>query len=72
MELLVPDSPKMIRETLCFAQSVVAHGGDSRAVEHVERLGRLIKECDRHRPLGPDGKHAWRHTLTCGCEDVNL
>ena len=62
------DGPKMVRETLCLAQSAVAHSGDSRAQEHVERLGRLIKECDRHRPLGQDGKHGNRHTATCGCE----
>lgn len=34
-----------------------------------ERIGRLIAEIDRQRPLGPDGKHGGRHTLTCGCED---
>jgi hypothetical protein len=27
----------------------------------------LIDECDRMRPLGPDGKHGDRHTVECGC-----
>lgn len=65
----VPDDPKMLRETLCAAQGVVLHYGEPRFREHSERLQRLIDECDRHRPLGPDGKHGDRHTPTCGCED---
>lgn len=62
------DSPKMLRETLCVAQTHVGLSGDSRAREHVERLGRLIDQLDEHRPLGPDGKHGSRHTPTCGCD----
>lgn len=55
----VPDEPKMLRETLCVAQTRI---GDSlldveRIIEHVDRLQRLIDACDAHRPLGPDGKH---------------
>lgn len=68
----VPDSPKMLRETLCVAQSAVAANASwyvSRGREHIDRLQRLIDECDRHRPLGPDGKHGDLHTPTCGCED---
>lgn len=67
--LTVADSPKMLHETLCTAQVQVAHSGLPRAREHVLRLERLINECERHRPLGPDGKHGDRHTATCGCED---
>lgn len=68
--LVVPDSPKMLRETLCVAQARIAHSGldKDRSVEHVARLGRLIDECDRHRPIGPDGQHSDRHTSTCGCK----
>lgn len=62
MQIIVDADPKMLRETLCLAQSAL-HGA------HVERLQQLIDECDRHRPLGPDGKHGHRHTDTCGCED---
>jgi hypothetical protein len=65
----VLDDPKMIRETLCVAQAaIIGAARDPRAGEHVARLQRLIAECDRHRPLGPDGKHGGRHTPTCGCE----
>ncbi len=69
--LSIPDTPKMIRETLCVAQTAIglAAVGD-RVREHIDRLGRLVDECDRHRPLGNDGKHGDRHTPTCGCEDV--
>jgi hypothetical protein len=66
----VTDGPKMLRETLCVAQARIGNSpyDESRKREHIERLQRLIDECDRHRPLGPDGKHGDRHTDTCGCE----
>lgn len=67
----VVDNPKMLRETLAAAQSTIARefGGWSRTDEHVARLQRLIDECERQRPTGPDGKHHDRHTAECGCED---
>lgn len=70
--LIVKDDPKMLRETLCVAQAVVARSTTDadRRHEHVARISRLITECDRHRPLGPDGKHGDRHTATCGCDDI--
>lgn len=69
--LTIPDTPKMLRETLCFAQSAIElHPDQSRTAAHVARLGRLISECDRHRPLGANGKHGNLHTPTCGCEDT--
>lgn len=66
----ISDSPKMLRETLCVAQSRFGNSllDEDRKMEHINRLQRLINECDRHRPLGPDGKHGNLHTLTCGCE----
>lgn len=67
--LRVPASDlKMLRETLCWAQTAVA----DRVAEpsaHLERLGALIAEIDRHRPLGADGAHGDLHTPTCGCDD---
>lgn len=65
----VPDSPKMLRETLCVAQTRIGASplDESRKAEHIARLQRLIDACDAHRPLGPDGKHGDRHTPTCGC-----
>jgi hypothetical protein len=70
IDLSVTDSVKMIRETLCVAQTWVGLCGDPRAREHVERLQRLIDECDRHRPLAANGKHGDGElcTATCGCE----
>lgn len=68
--LTVSDCPKMLRETFCVAQSRIGNStldGDRRRT-HIERLQRLIDECDRHRPLGPDGKHNDLHTPTCGCD----
>lgn len=68
----VNDSLKMVRETLCVAQTWVgaAPPRDPRRREHVQRLQRLIDDIDRQRPLGPDGKHGQQHTPTCGCPDV--
>lgn len=66
---VVPDGPKELRETLCVAQTYIGLSDDSRKREHSDRLQRLIDECDRHRPVGPDGKHGDKHTPTCGCED---
>lgn len=67
----IPDGPKMLRETLCAAQSLIGNSNlnADRRTEHVNRLQRLIVECDRHRPVGPDGKHGDRHTPTCGCDE---
>lgn len=71
-DLTVPDSPKAIREALCLAQSSVLCRPADRDRVHavVAVLKRLIDECDRHRPIGPDGKHGNRHTPTCGCDDA--
>lgn len=66
----ISDDPKMLRETLCLAQSLILSGGDTtRRKEHFNRIQQLINECDRHRPLGSNGKHGNLHTDTCGCED---
>jgi hypothetical protein len=71
------DSLKMLRETLASAQSAllaqlpVPMSESARGVRIAldsERIGRLIAEIDRQRPLGPDGKHGDLHTPTCGCE----
>lgn len=64
------DTPKMLRETLCVAQTAIGNTLplDPRKAEHLGRLQRLIDECDRVRPLGPDGKHGDLHTPLCGCE----
>ena len=67
---VVPDSPKMLCETLCVAQARIGNSplDESRKQGHIDRLQRLIDECERHRPTGSDGKHGDLHTPTCGCE----
>lgn len=65
----VPDGPKMLRKTLCLAQTAIGALSGETGRHHIDRLQRLINACDVHRPLGPDGKHGDRHTRTCGCED---
>lgn len=71
---IVPDSPKMMRETLCVAQAGIAElerrgttnaGGSMQS--HMDRISRLIEEIDRMRPL-KNGKHDANHTDVCGCK----
>lgn len=64
-----PDSIESLRETFCVAQTHIGQSGVSNAEHHVQVLQRLVDDCDRQRPLGPDGVHGDRHTATCGCED---
>lgn len=47
------DTIKMVRETLCVAQSRVGNSSldNSRKWEHIDRLQRMIDECDRQRPF---------------------
>lgn len=63
------DTLKMLRETLCAAQSALLRSDTGRQAAnlHSDRLERIIAEIDRQRPLGADGKHGDRHTPTCGC-----
>jgi hypothetical protein len=58
-------SLKMLREDLCRRQ-VQADEWPSSIASAVEVLIAMI---DKHRPLGPDGKHGYLHTPTCGCVD---
>jgi hypothetical protein len=56
--------PKGLREHLC-QQATCAPDNETKAA-----INALIAVLDRHRPLGPDGKHGTQHTPTCGCEDT--
>lgn len=68
---VVADDVKMLRETLCEAQTAILNRmAPGHALPHADRLQALVAQLDVHRPLGPDGKHGDRHTATCGCEDV--
>lgn len=56
-------SIKMLREHLCQDWS------KSWPEDVREAVHELVALIDYHRPLGNDGKHDNRHTLTCGCDD---
>lgn len=66
-----PRDLKMLRETLCRAQTAVGQRTYDvpYILSDIDRLSRLIREIDVHRPLDNAGKHGDLHTLTCGCED---
>lgn len=66
---VVTDSPKMLRETLIVAQAAIGTSllGSERKEVHMNRLQRMIDECDRKRPLGRHGNHDNNHTPECGC-----
>ena len=75
--LVLTDSLKGVRETLCVAQAALrklplGYSAGGSIEHHRAVLGRLIAEIDRLRPLGPDGKHGELHTETCGCERPGL
>lgn len=71
MTLLEVGDIKMLRETLCVVEGLIHRTGEFhyRKEEHANRIAEMIRECDKHRPLGVDGKHSNLHTDTCGCED---
>lgn len=61
---------KMLREALCVAESYLLHSEQySGKARH---MGTLIREIDKHRPIGPNGKHGELHTRTCGCDDGEM
>lgn len=63
------DDVKMTREALCLAEAAMNHAPMNIAASQRRRIGGLIRELDKHRPLGQDGKHGNLHTETCGCQD---
>ena len=65
----VPVSPKSMREAMCVATTSLGRAGEVMD-PFVKSMETLIRECDRHRPRGADGKHGDLHTPTCGCEDA--
>lgn len=65
------DSVKMTREALCLAEHAMHHTSANIAASQKRRIAGLIREMDKHRPLGTDGKHGDLHTPTCGCEDLS-
>lgn len=67
-------NPKELRETLALTQAAIHHhpiiGAESKK-KHIRVLQQLVIECDRKRPLGPDGTHGDGKFCTpeCGCVD---
>lgn len=70
--LRTPDSLKMIRESLCVAQTAMYYADRLNTAQirqsDYDRITRLIEDIDRQRPLGSNGKHGKLHTETCGCD----
>lgn len=63
-------SVKMLREALCSAQSALnLHPRSTRTPYEVDQISEVIRELDKLRPLGVDGKHGNLHTEDCGCLD---
>lgn len=65
-------TPKMLRETLCLAQTALILMGDHTGQymeDHLHHLQKLIDEIDVIRPLGPGGEHGDGILCTsmCGC-----
>jgi len=69
MKYETTDEPKQLRETLCIAQSQIGNSALNPSLKktHMDRLQRLINDCDGMWSFGPDGKHGNMHTDMCGC-----
>jgi hypothetical protein len=71
-QIQVTDNVKGLRESLELAQYIADLTPGINAALLRRRLQEVIDELDKHRPLGPDGKHGFLHTRTCGCKDAGL
>lgn len=63
-------SPKMLGETLAVSQAAIGlrhTWSEAMRKSHIDRLQRLIDECERKRPTAVGGKHGDLHTPECGC-----
>jgi hypothetical protein len=71
MILNVDTNPKSLLEALCVAESAIIRSPTSAEYKalFLPAIRQLMDECERMRPVGPDGKHGNRHTDECGCED---
>jgi len=59
---------KTLREFMCKTQhKVYAEPGGPESYE-AKMISELIREIDRLRPLGSDGKHGKLHTYYCQCD----
>lgn len=65
----IPHDPKTVREALCQVETLILLYRPDQP-HYAKIIGDLIKECERKRPLGPDGKHGNLHTPECGCDDI--
>lgn len=62
---------KLFRESITLAQQALnrAENPDVHVTRAIATLQDLLDQCEHHRPTGADGKHDYRHTETCGCQD---
>lgn len=60
-------SLKTVREALAFFSGAAGPGAQTKMYHDV--LQDLVKDIDRQRPLGSDGKHGNLHTPWCQCPD---
>lgn len=71
MIVLSVDGLKMLRETLCRAQSALGSfllvEELSYVPEDIKRIQGVIDQIDAMRPLGSNGRHGDLHTPDCEC-----
>jgi len=64
-------APKQVQEAMCVVEQLILMYRPQDK-HYATIIGDLIKECQRKRPTGPNGKHGKLHTDECGCDDVPL
>ena len=68
----IESGPKGLQESCNMALALMGNTKDPNKEIWMGPLRQLLRECERKRPTGPDGKHNDRHTDECGCEDMLL
>jgi len=63
--------PKMVQEAMSMAENLILLYRPDQT-HYAQIISDLIKECQRKRPTGPNGKHGKLHTDECGCDDAPL
>lgn len=64
----IPHDPKMLHEAMTTAAYLLRTYGDLNSEPLAKIAADIAKECERLRPLGPNGKHGDLHTEWCGCD----
>ena len=63
-------SIKTLGEALSYAETTILtfYADTTQGAHYASVIAELLRDVERQRPVGRDGKHGDRHTDSCGCE----